>query len=104
MIDCKQKHIRILLETLMPSAEDSYFNWGFFDSILQQKEWFSAYVFEEIAEKLLAENSQLKSDFVKWQSEHPNEDEYSQLYFVYSHSDYFEKSFKRYPVRLIYSN
>lgn len=104
LIDCKQKHIRILLETLMPSAEDSYFNWGFFDSILQQKEWFSAYVFEEIAEKLLAENSQLKSDFVKWQSEHPNEDEYSQLYFVYSHSDYFEKSFKRYPVRLIYSN
>ncbi len=104
LIDCDQKHIRIILETLVPSAVDSYFNWGFFDSILQQKEWFSSYVFEDIAEKLLAENKQLNSEFEKWKTDHPNEDEFSQLYFVYSHSEHFEKSFKRYPVRMIYSN
>ncbi len=82
---------------------DSYFNWEFFDSILQQKEWFSSYVFEDIAEKLLAENSQLKNDFEKWKSDNPKADEFSQLYYVYSNSEYFEKSFRRYPVRIIYS-
>lgn len=104
LIDCKQKNIRLILETLIPSSVDSYFNWGFFDSILQQKEWFSSYVFEDIAEKLLSENNQLKIDFEKWKSDNPKADEFSQLYFVYSNSEYFEKSFRRYPVRLIYSN
>ena len=102
MIDCNQKAIRIIMETLIPSAVDSYFSWGFFDSILQQKEWFSSYVFEDIAEKLLAEDSKLKSDFEKWKSDNPKEDEFNQLYFVYSHSKYFEESFRRYPVRLVY--
>lgn len=102
LIDCNQKNIRIALETLVPSAVDSYFNWGFFDSILQQKEWFSSYVFEDIAEKLLAENRQLEKDFEEWKSKNPNEDEFNQLYYIYSHSKYFEESFKRYPIRMIY--
>ncbi len=102
MINCNQKAIRIILETLIPSAVDSYFNWGFFDSILQQKEWFSSYVFEDIAEKLLSEDSKLKTDFEKWKAENPKEDEFNQLYYVYSHSKYFEESYRRYPVRLVY--
>ena len=41
------------METLEPQGVDSYFAWGFFDAILQQKEWFSDYIFEEKAEELL---------------------------------------------------
>ncbi|MBL0044861.1 MAG: hypothetical protein IPP33_10870 [Flavobacteriales bacterium] len=40
---------RLIIETLEPEGEDSYFAWGFFDSVLQQKEWFSDYAFEDIA-------------------------------------------------------
>lgn len=102
LIDCRQKSIRIILETLIPSAVDSYFNWGFFDSVLQQKEWFSSYVFEDLAEKLLMEDKKLKSDFENWKTENPGKSEFDQLYYVYQHSKYFEDSFKRYPVRAIY--
>ncbi|HEY0273889.1 MAG TPA: M14 family metallopeptidase, partial [Chitinophaga sp.] len=40
---------RYLVETLEPTAGDSFFAWNFFDAILAQKEDYSAYVFEDIA-------------------------------------------------------
>ncbi|MBL0126661.1 MAG: hypothetical protein IPP83_04215 [Flavobacteriales bacterium] len=52
---------RYVMEVLEPEAEDSYFAWGFFDSVLQQKEWFSDYVFEDIAADLLKKDSALKA-------------------------------------------
>ena len=44
------------METLEPTATDSFFNWNFFDGILQQKEGFSPYVFQDIATELLKNN------------------------------------------------
>ncbi|MGY0039706.1 hypothetical protein [Pedobacter sp. NJ-S-72] len=41
------------METLEPQATDSFFNWNFFDSILDQKEHYSPYVFEDTAAGLL---------------------------------------------------
>lgn len=102
LIETNQSAIRLILETLIPTSVDSYFNWGFFDSILQQKEWFSSYVFEDIAEKLLKEDSSLNISFEEWKKNNSKEDEFSQLYFIYSHSKYFESSYRRYPVRLLY--
>ena len=102
MISTNQPTIRILMEVLTPDAVDSYFAWGFFDSILQEKEWFLDYVFEDIAEKLLKENNDLKMKFEKWKLENPNKDSFNQLFFIYQNSPYFEKGFKKYPVRLIY--
>jgi hypothetical protein len=40
LIELNQPANRYIVETLEPHATDSYFNWGFFDAILQQKEWF----------------------------------------------------------------
>jgi len=36
-ISTNQLGVKYLLETLEPEAVDSYFNWNFFDTILQQK-------------------------------------------------------------------
>ena len=47
---------RYLVETLEPQATDSFFAWGFFDSILQQKEHYSDYVFEDVAADFLTKN------------------------------------------------
>lgn len=91
---------RYIIETLEPQATDSFFNWNFFDSILQQKEGFSSYVFEDIAEKLLNENSNLKQKFEEKKKndkkfdENPN----AQLEFIYQNSPHYEKTHNRYPV------
>ncbi|HCQ14586.1 M14 family metallopeptidase [Flavobacterium sp.] len=96
----KQPAVKYLLETLEPEAVDSYFNWNFFDAILQQKEYFSSYVFEEVAKDLLDKNPTLKSEFdAKKQSDRAFADSGSaQLDWIYKHSDYYEKSHLQYPV------
>ncbi len=102
LVSTKQKNLRIIMETLMPDAIDSYFCWGFFDSILQEKEWFSSYVFEDLADSLLKKDEELALKFSGWKKDHPKADSYSQLYFIYQNSPYFEKGFRRYPIRLLY--
>ncbi len=47
---------RFLLSVLEPQAPDSYFCWNFFDSCLNQKEYFSDYVFEDLAAEFLQAN------------------------------------------------
>ena len=95
---------RFLVETLEPEAPDSYFRWNFFDMILQRKEGFSPYVFEDVAEDLLKNDPALRTAFEKQKKENPGfaESAFQQLGFIYKHSEYFEKAFSRYPVyRLI---
>jgi zinc carboxypeptidase len=100
VIDVNTKNNRYIVETLEPQGVDSYFAWGFFDAILQQKEWFSPYVFEEKAEEILKENPALKLEFNIKQKQDTAfaKDAFAQLNFIYKHSAYFEKSYKRYPV------
>ncbi|MBL4735884.1 MAG: hypothetical protein JKY18_11225 [Flavobacteriales bacterium] len=100
VIETNQDRNRFIVETLEPQGVDSYFAWNFFDPILQQKEWFSSYVFEERAETLLKENPDIKraldekvgSDTAFAASGR------AQLRFIYERSPYFEKSRNRYPV------
>ena len=93
---------RFLLEMLEPSAPDSYFNWNFFDAILQQKEHFSSYVFEDKAAQMLKSNPQLKSELelaVAQNSDSTNTwSAAEQLNWVYKHSPHYEKEHMRLPV------
>ncbi|WP_293311808.1 M14 family metallopeptidase [Pedobacter sp. UBA5917] len=95
---------RYIVETLEPQATDSYFNWNFFDSILDMKEHYSAYVFEDTATELLKNNPDLKRKLEAKKSADPEfaKNGAAQLDFVYKNSDYYEKTHNRYPVaRLI---
>lgn len=91
---------RYVIETLEPQATDSYFNWGFFDAILQQKESFSDYVFEEMAAELLKKDAALKEKYTNWKKENAGLKSTAQdhLTFIYRNSPYYEKSHMRYPV------
>ncbi|GGG43836.1 hypothetical protein [Epilithonimonas arachidiradicis] len=100
LIPLNQEGVKFLLETLEPEAVDSYFNWNFFDAILGQKEYYSAYVFEDTASKLLKDNKALKTAFEMEKSINPKlaEDGQAQLDWVYKHSDYYEKTHRLYPI------
>jgi hypothetical protein len=95
-----QNYNRYIIETLEPQAPDSFFNWNFFDGILQQKEGFSSYIFEETAEKLLNENPDLKQKFEekKQKDIQFSENAYQQLEFIYQNSPYYEKTHLKYPI------
>ncbi|QWG09240.1 hypothetical protein EO216_13275 [Flammeovirga kamogawensis] len=100
LISADQKRIRFLMEVLTPEAMDSYFAWNFFDPILQQKEHFSAYVFEDKAAEMIKADESLRIALDKEIKKNPSlkNDAYAQLNFIYERSDNKEKSYLRYPV------
>jgi hypothetical protein len=91
---------RYIVETLEPQGGDSFFAWNFFDGILQQKEWFSDYIFEEKADSLLQHSDGLKDELMQKQKSDTvfAKDHWAQLYFIYQRSPYMEKTYNRYPV------
>jgi hypothetical protein len=100
IIETNQPAVRYLLETLEPQGPDSFFNWNFFDTILQQKEGFSPYVWEDIALKLLNNNPELKETF----ESKKNADNgfannwYAQLNWIHQQSEHYEKAHMQYPI------
>ncbi|GMN11925.1 M14 family metallopeptidase [Croceitalea sp. MTPC9] len=100
VVPSNQYGIRYLLETLEPQAPDSFFNWNFFDTVLQQKEGFSPYVFEDEALKLLKENEELRNSFLlkKENEEQFAKNWYAQLDWVFKQSKYYEDAHMQYPV------
>jgi hypothetical protein len=95
--------VRFIIETLEPHAVDSYLAWNYFDAVLQQKEWFSAYVFEDEAPKVLAENPELKKQFEEKKKSDSDfaSNTFAQLYFIYKGSSHYEPSHNEYPVARI---
>lgn len=99
IIPVNQPAIRYILETLDPRTEDSFFAWNFFDGVLQQKEWFSDYVFEEKAQEILNADPELKKRFEEALATDPDmQEHWMQLSWIYRNSPYFEASAFRYPV------
>jgi len=94
---------KYLLHTLEPQGNDSFFRWNFFDSILDQREYFSPYIFEETAEKVLAENPELKNEFeqLKITDKDFAKNPYQQLSWIYKRSPNFESDYRLYPVMRI---
>jgi hypothetical protein len=100
VISTNQEADRYIVETLEPQGDDSFFAWNFFDGILQQKEGFSDYIFEEKAEEILKNDAKLKAEFEEKKKNDKEfaADHWSQLAYIYQHSIYHEKSQNRYPV------
>lgn len=96
----EQSAKRYLIETLEPTAPDGFFAWNFFDGILQQKEYYSAYVFEDLAADMLKKDPALKQKLDEKRKADAAfaADANAQLDFVYRNSPYYEPEHLRYPV------
>ena len=99
-ISTHQRNVRYLMETLEPHAPDAFFAWNYFDEILQQKEWFSDYVFEQKAKELIKNDPELKAKFETAKKDDPAlaKNAWKQLEWIYRHSHYYESTHNRYPV------
>ncbi|MCI0716429.1 MAG: M14 family metallopeptidase [Chlorobi bacterium] len=91
-----------IVSVLEPQGVDSYFNWNFFDGILQQKEYFDPYLFEDIADSLLNSKPGLKDELKKKKQDDEKfrNDGSMQLKFIYDNT-IREPEFMRYPVARI---
>jgi hypothetical protein len=100
VIYTKQPAVRFIVEMLEPESEDSWFNWNFFDAILDRKEYFSPYAWELQAQKLIEQHPEWKTELDQKKASDPAfaADEYAQLDFIYLKSEWSEPTHKRYPV------
>lgn len=95
-----QKGKRYLVEMLDPRGEDSFFAWNFFDGILQQKEGYSDYRWEDVAANLIRNDSTLRKKVEQRKASDANFAQSSALIldFIYRNSAFFEKAYLHYPV------
>jgi len=94
-------HDRLIVEVLEPLGIDSLFRWAFFDSVLDKKENYSDYLFEDEAERLLAAEPGLRQRFEAWKAEHPERlgDQQAVLNFIFFNAQrYAEPAWRLYPV------
>ncbi|OIQ28156.1 MAG: hypothetical protein BM564_10545 [Bacteroidetes bacterium MedPE-SWsnd-G2] len=100
LVYTNQTAFRYIIETLEPSATDSFFNWNFFDTILQQKEGFSPYVWEDLALAYLNKKPDLKREFnaKKANDSSFSKSWYAQLDWIHKRSPNYEKAHLQYPI------
>ena len=91
---------RYIVETLEPLGDDSFFAWGFFDAVLQRKEYYSDYRWEDVAAAYLKQHPEVKAllEEKKKTDTAFAASAQQQLYFVYIHSHYSEPGYMRIPV------
>lgn len=100
LVTMDQEVNRYIMEVLEPQSEDSFFNWNFFDTILQAKEGYSSYVFEDLANEFLEEHGRMRQvlEEEKAKDENLAKSAAAQLRWVYERSPWKEKEHKRYPI------
>lgn len=99
-IQLNQPANRYLVEMLEPTGDDSFFAWNFFDGILQQKEGYSDYRWDDLAAEVLKKDPALKA---KLEEKKKGDEKFAangsaQLDFIYKNSPYYEPGHNRYPV------
>ncbi|NND63357.1 MAG: M14 family metallopeptidase [Flavobacteriaceae bacterium] len=100
MVNTQQRGLRYILETLEPEARDSFFNWNYFDTRLQQKEGFSPYVWEDMAEQFLKDNPSVETEFKAKLASEPEfaRNWFAQLDWIHKQSPNYEEAHLRYPI------
>lgn len=103
-INTNQNGLRYLLETLEAEGEDSFFSWNYFDTILQQKEGYSGYVFEDLAEQFLKENPDVQKAFDKKMAsdEKFTKNPRAQLNWIHKQTPHYEKAHLLVPIFKVY--
>jgi Zinc carboxypeptidase len=100
MVKMNQAANRYIAEMLEPTGDDSFFAWNFFDAILQQKEGYSDYRWEDVAAQYLKNNPDVKN---KLEEKKLMDSKFAAnssaiLDFIYKNSPYYEPVHNRYPV------
>jgi len=104
VIDMEQPLAKLVIYMLEPRCGDSFFSWGFFNNILEQKEYSESYVMEAMAREMIAKNPELKKEFdaKKASDENFAKNADAQLNWFYSRSPYWDDHYCVYPVGKIF--
>ncbi len=100
VVPLDQRRAKLAINLLEPEGPDSLVAWGFFNAVLEQKEYAESYVLEPIAREMLAKDASLRREFEERLGSDPAfaKDPHARLNFFYRRSIYFDKALNVYPV------
>lgn len=106
VVPTDQRTARIIVNLLEPRGPDSFVSWGFFDAILEQKEYAEDYVLEKLARDMIKENPVLEKEFyAKLASDTVfAKDPHARLNFFYQHSPYWDATLGVDPIARVMGN
>lgn len=94
-----QRKGKLVVHLLEPMAPDSLASWGFFNAVLEEKEFFEDYAMEPYAEKMLENDPKLRADFQERLKDPAFANSPRQrLAFFYDRSPYADVRLNKYPV------
>jgi murein tripeptide amidase MpaA len=99
-IDTDQPLGDLVVQLLEPASPDSFLQWGFFMEIFNRTEYIEEYAIEPLAQKMLANDPVLRSEFEKKKKSDPNftKNPYDVYEWFYSRSPYVDQKYLLYPV------
>ncbi len=105
IVNCAQPFVRLIMQALEPKAPASYFSWGYFNTILEQKEYSETYVMEKVAREMLAKDPELKAEYEeKMKDPAFAQNTWGILNWFYSKTPYWDSRLNVYPVCKVYSS
>ncbi len=104
IIPMNQQTAKVIANILEPRARDSFFFWGFFDSIFEVKEYVEDYVMEDYARFMLSSDADLKKEF---ETKMAADSAFAKspkkiIRWFYERSPYWDKRINTYPVGKIF--
>ncbi|KHL52136.1 M14 family metallopeptidase [Xanthomonas cannabis] len=95
-----QPKARLVMAMLEPQAPDSLLQWGFFNTAFERKEYMEAYVAEEVARDMLANDAALKAQFEQRIASDPDfaKDPQARLEFFAKRHSSWDERYQLYPV------
>jgi hypothetical protein len=95
-----QRTNRLIMHLLEPRSSDSFVSWGFFDAVLEQKEYAEDYVLEQVASTMLAANPELKAEFEQKLASDSSfaQNPEKRLQFFYERSPHWDEQLNVYPI------
>lgn len=100
VIPMDQALAKVAAWALEPEADGSFLEWGFFNTIFEQKEYGEPYVMEKLAREMIAEDPSLLKEFEKQKAESEAfaNSQWLQLNWFYSKTPYWDEHKDVYPV------
>lgn len=83
-----------------PESVDSFFQWGYFNSVLSQTEYMERYIMEPLIAKMLTEDAALKTEFEEKKASNPEFAKNARAIYswFYAKTPYFDQNWKVIPV------
>jgi hypothetical protein len=105
VIPVHQRALKVLVYLLEPKADNSLASWGFFNSIMERKEYAETYVMEKIAREMIAKNPDLLNEFEEWKKDNPEQakSQWIQTMWFFEKTPYWDREKDVYPIGRIVS-